>query len=274
MSTGAPVFQSFTSGSCGNCSFLGLKSPEGEVSGILIDAGASPRTVKGVMVSAGLSLDCIKAIIITHDHYDHIRSLGSFCKKLAVPVFATWQLHAVFSVHPFTREWVARCRRVIIPGEWTEVAPGIEVLCFEVPHDATQTVSYAIRAGEHRMVFMTDLGEFTPECLSFASRAHTVVIESNFDVDMLLGGDYPYELKMRIIKGFGHLSNDACACAVKAFWHEGLRNLFLCHLSGNNNTPAKALECTGAALGECGVAPGTVNLRILPRAVPTPLLYL
>ena len=121
---------------------------------------------------------------------------------------------------------------------------------------------------------MTDLGHVTDEALAWARQADTVVVESNFDVDMLLGGSYPHYLKMRICQGAGHLSNDACGDAIRAFMHPGLRNLFLCHLSGNNNTPRLAYDNARAVLEELGVEPGTVHLRVLERGIPSPLLLL
>ena len=91
---------------------------------------------------------------------------------------------------------------------------------------------------------------------------------------MLMGGTYPQELKDRISHGIGHLSNDACAAAIKEFMHPGLKNLFLCHLSGNNNTPELAYASAAAALREIGVEPGTVALRVLRRGEASPLLNL
>jgi len=143
-----------------------------------------------------------------------------------------------------------------------------------VPHDATQCVGYAIRCGEELFVLMTDMGHTTPEALHWASIASTVVVESNYDEDMLLGGDYPQELKNRISHGIGHLSNRACAQAIGQFLHPGLRNIFLCHLSGNNNTPELAYASARAALEEAGAAPGTIALRVLHRGVASPLLNL
>ena len=121
---------------------------------------------------------------------------------------------------------------------------------------------------------MTDMGHATDEALQWASQATTVVIESNYDLGMLLGGNYPQVLKDRISHGIGHLSNDACAEAIPRFLHPGLRNLFLCHLSGNNNTPELAYASARGALESAGVEPGTVNLRVLRRGIPSPLLVL
>ena len=93
-------------------------------------------------------------------------------------------------------------------------------------------------------------------------------------MDMLMRGPYTYELKMRIVQGCGHLSNDECASAIKRFWHPGLKNIFLCHLSENNNTHELAYECAAEALKEIGVEKGSVALRCLPRRYPSQIYTL
>ena len=262
-------FVSFSSGSCGNCYLL-----LGPTSGILIDAGVSIRRVKKELESLHLSLPEISAILVTHDHGDHIRSLGSFCKRVGVPVWTTPTLHEALLRHPFTREWIGPCRQNLEAGIWNPVTADFDVQYFVVPHDATQCLGFAIRCGEELFVLMTDMGHATEEALKWASQASTVVIESNYDVDMLLGGDYPQILKNRISHGIGHLSNDACAAAIGKFLHPGLRNLFLCHLSGNNNTPELAYESAREALAASGAAPGSIHLRVLRRGIVSPLLTL
>ena len=265
-------FLSFTSGSCGNCCYLGYQSGDGSDCGILIDGGASIRRITSVLRSANIPLSAIAGVLVTHDHGDHIRHIGAYCKRLGLPVWATPAVHGALSRHPSMQDYIPSCRRDFVAGEENPVAPGISVRYFTVPHDATETVGFRILLpGGHRFVLMTDLGAVTPEAMAYASEAETVVIESNYDVDMLLGGDYPHQLKMRIVGG-AHLSNDACAAAIRSFMHPGLRNLFLCHLSGNNNTPRLALDSARAALEDCGVE--GINLRVLPRMVPTPLLLL
>ena len=121
---------------------------------------------------------------------------------------------------------------------------------------------------------MTDIGRMTDEAVEYARQADTVVIESNYDMDMLMRGPYTYELKMRIVQGCGHLSNDECAGAIKRFWHPGLKNIFLCHLSENNNTHELAYACASQALQELGVGKGSVALRCLPRRYPSQLFTL
>jgi phosphoribosyl 1,2-cyclic phosphodiesterase len=261
-------FMSLSSGSCGNCYYLG--TAEG---GILIDAGVSLRRLKKTLLENGLDMDSFSAILVTHDHLDHIRHLGSFCKKLCRPVYTTGVIHGALAKHTFTAPTITPCRRVLNENEWNEVA-GMKIRYFVVPHDATQTVGYAIEVNGHKFVIMTDVGRMTDEAVELARQADTVVVESNYDMDMLMSGPYTHELKMRIVQGCGHLSNDECASAVKRFWHKGLKNIFLCHLSENNNTRQLAAECTAAALDEIGVQKGTVALRCLPREYPSQIFTL
>ena len=263
-------FMSLSSGSCGNCYYLENEN-DGVRNAVLIDAGVSLRRLKQILMRNGLDENSFSAILVTHDPMDHIRSLASYCKRLSKPVYATAELHSALAGHSFGAPWLGRCARTLAKGEWNEVA-GFRVRYFEVPHDATQTVGYYIRSNEHKFVIMTDLGRITEEALAFASEADTVVMESNYDMDMLMGGPYPHELKMRICQGHGHLSNDECADAVRRIWHPGLKNLFLCHLSEHNNTPDLAWSAARAALDEAGA--GNLNLRALPRQIPSPIINL
>lgn len=266
-------FMSFTSGSCGNCYYLGTETKDGkQAEGILIDAGASMRRVKRIMQDNKLALDKVHGILVTHDHLDHIRFLGTFCKYLRPKVYATKKLHGALATHSFTKDHIAGCRSVLADNQWNKVG-SFEVRYFVVPHDATQTVGYAVRHDGHLFVLMTDLEHVTPEAMELAKQADTVVIESNYDYDMLINGPYPPELKERILNE-GHLCNRDTADAIKEFYHPELKNLFLCHLSGNNNTPDIAYKNALAALEEVGVAKGVVHLRTLDRGVPSPLITL
>lgn len=261
-------FMSLSSGSCGNCYYLG----NGE-EGLIIDAGVSLRRLKKVLQEYDLTTDSFSAVLVTHDHLDHIRHLGSFCKRLSKPVFTTGTIHNALARHTFTAPTIGPCRKILEEGVWNDIGC-FKVRYFVVPHDATQTVGYAIRVEGRLFVIMTDIGRMTDEAVEFARQADTVVVESNYDMDMLMGGPYTYELKMRIVQGCGHLSNDECAGAIRRFYHPGLRNIFLCHLSENNNTHDLAYKCSAEALTDIGVAPGTVALRCLPRQYPSQMFTL
>ena len=121
---GSILLKSFSSGSCGNCYFLGQEE-DGRISaGVLIDAGVSLRRVKRELAAEGLGPDSFQAMLITHDHMDHIRSLGSFCKYLQKPVFATGTLHKALANNFFTQGYIASCRRILKDQDWTEIVPG------------------------------------------------------------------------------------------------------------------------------------------------------
>lgn len=286
-----PVFISLSSGSSGNCYFVGRFRGEECEDGLIVDAGVSFKRLKICLEDAGIPVEKIKAVLITHDHMDHVRSLASYCKKMHVPVWTSEVLASALFQKSYNMEALGVTPHILVSDGWNEVA-GFAVRYFEVPHDATQTVGYYIRiplaevsgAGVpsdvpcHRFFIMTDAGRVVDEALAFASEAETVVFESNYDVDMLVGGRYTAELKRRIMNGNGHLSNDECAAAVRNFCHAGLRNLFLCHLSENNNTPRLAYDAVLAALEElCGqgiIEKGAVSLRPLPRTSPSGLIFL
>lgn len=256
---------SLSSGSNGNCYWL-----EGSRGGILIDAGVSLRALKTGLQAHGIPMERIKAVIVTHDHSDHIRNLGSYCKKLLVPVWVTETLRHSTPMGWMTGPWLSPVVHILQPGIQTEILPGsISVSAFEVPHDATQTLGYAIDIDGYKLVIMTDIGQMTPEALAFAGKASTVIIEANYDPVMLANGPYPPDLQARIRGGYGHLANFECAEAVKTFRHEGLANVFLCHLSAHNNTPETALDTVRPALEGSGV-----RLVALPRTEPSPMFEL
>lgn len=172
-----------------------------------------------------------------------------------------------------TRDHVPSCRRILAAGEWNDIVTDkISVRYFVVPHDATQTVGFAIRIADINYVHITDCGALTDEAMSFLKEADSIVIESNYDDEMLDKGSYPEDLKSRIRGGNGHLSNAECADAIKEFRHEGLREIFLCHLSENNNTPKLAYRSAVEALGETEGRPP--RLEALPRRTPSKLTTL
>lgn len=265
-------FKSLSSGSCGNCYYIGSFHDDGTVgAGILIDAGVSPRRLKKELAREGLGFDDFQAMLITHDHMDHIRSLGSYCKHLCKPVWATPQLQRALARHTVVGEHLGGCRRELGSG-WNEIVPGlVSARYFEVPHDATQTVGFAILIEGFRYVHITDCGRMTQEALDWCRQADALTLESNYDPWMLEHGPYPPELQQRIRGGHGHLSNGECAAALSACLHPELKNIFLCHLSEHNNTPELAFGESRKALEAAG---SDSSLRPLPRQTPSQMFEL
>ena len=262
-------FKSFSSGSCGNCYFVGMEE-DGRTHGVLIDAGVSPRRLKRELQREGLGFDNLDAILITHDHLDHIRSLGSYCKHVQKPVYSTRKLLGSMSGHYVVGSYLSSLRRELSEG-WNEVSEDISARYFIVPHDATQTVGYAMNIAGHKYVHITDCGRMTEEAMNWCSQADTLVLESNYDPQVLHDGPYPPDLQARISGGHGHLSNGECAAVLRAVNHEGLKQVFLCHLSEHNNTPELAM---GSALAAFDEESGRPRVVPLPRETASPMYFL
>ena len=259
-------FFSLSSGSNGNCYYIG-----NEHTALLIDAGIGPRTIKKRLAEYNIPVENIELVLVTHDHIDHIKSLGVFAERFSVPVFATDVLHKSLDTHFCTRGRLKGCVRKTIPGEVT-THKGINFIPFIVPHDATQTVGYYIDFYGVKFTFLTDLGEVTEDVIKYSSKCKILILESNYDVDMLMCGNYHPQLKTRIMENKEHLSNDQTASALKRIYHKDLSHILLCHLSENNNSPSLALASASRALHSLGVKVNqSLDLECLPRRVVSKL---
>lgn len=260
-------FLSLSSGSNGNCYYIG-----NEESSLLIDLGVGLRTLKKRLAMRGIDIMSVDSVLVSHDHVDHIRSLGGFTDKYKRPVYATEKLHRALSHHFCTEGHLSGCAKVLKLGLENTLLSGVKVTPFSVPHDASDTVGYYIDFYGERFTFMTDIGYPTDDAVKYASMAQHLIVESNYDFDSLVRGTYPQVLKMRIMQGHGHLSNEQTASLLKRSWHEGLKDIYLCHLSENNNTPKLAYNCAFEALQSIGVTVGRdVTLHCLPRREPSPV---
>lgn len=258
-------FQSLSSGSNGNCYYI-----EYEGNAILVDIGIGVRTIKKRLAQNGLSLDSVKAVLVTHDHVDHIKSLGTFTDREKRPVYATHTLHKSLNHHFCTRGLLSGCVNYTEEGKPSIIA-GFEITPFVVPHDATQTVGYHIVAGDTRLTIITDIGDVTEVAVRYASLADYLVVESNYDLDLLLSGTYPPHLKTRIITGYGHLSNEQTSSLLRRAYSGQWKSVFLCHLSANNNTPQIAYEYARETLRNLG---SEASLHCLPRTEASELYIL
>ena len=204
-------------------------------------------------------------MLITHDHIDHIKHLGSFADRYKIPVVATKELHNSLLYHPCSRGSLVDCRKIIVKDCEYDFK-GVKITSFDVPHDATDTLGYYIDFMGEKFTFVTDVGKMTDQILQYSLKANHLILESNYDYEMLVGGKYPKILIERIRNGRGHLCNIETALAIKDIYHKGLRSIFLCHLSENNNTPELAYESASIALEEIGVFTDVdINLKCLPR---------
>ena len=246
-------FISFGSGSSGNCYYLGTATD-----GLIVDIGVGLRTLKKHARDYGISLSTVHRILITHDHADHIKSVGAFCHEYNVPVYATEKVHqGIDHNYCVQRKLLKEHKQFLDPGT-------------SVPHDASENVGYKIEADGIVFVIMTDAGSVTEEMKAFIAEANYLVIEANHDVEMLQGGPYPQYLKDRIISPNGHLSNKDCGIMLAENMTERLKHVWLCHLSEENNHPELARKTVDAILRSYGIIPGKdIELEVLKRKMPS-----
>ena len=234
----------FASGSSGNCLLL----EDGE-NRLLIDAGISRRRVTAALNSLGCAMEQIGGVLITHEHSDHISGLESLVKGRRIPVLAP---HTVAARLEGALPSLSEQLRVIPTGEPFSFG-ALQITAFHTSHDTDESVGYRIE-GSGVYAHATDTGCVTGEMRRFLRGADTVLLESNHDEDMLRYGPYPFYLKKRILSARGHLSNADCAAFARELAESGTRQIILAHLSRENNTPQKAMECAAAALEGLGTA--------------------
>ncbi|MBP5424603.1 MAG: MBL fold metallo-hydrolase [Prevotella sp.] len=263
-------FISFGSGSSGNCYYLYT-----EKEGLIIDIGVGIRTLKKQFRDFGLSLSSIHYVLITHDHADHIKSVGSISHECRLPVYATKNVHdGIDRNFCVTRKLAPDMKRMVTVGKQLQLGD-FRVTPFYVPHDATENVGYEIVADGVTFCIITDAGEITDEVRTFISRADYLVIEANHDVEMLMQGPYPQHLKERIQSKTGHLCNRDCGVAIAENMKESLKHVWLCHLSEENNHPELARKTVESVLREYGIIAGKdIQLEVLKRKTPTGIFEL
>ena len=261
-------FLSLASGSSGNCYFLGT-----EEYGILLDAGISMRTIKKVFKDHQIALEQIMAVFITHDHADHIKSAGVLGEKYNIPVYATEKVHGGIERSRYVEEKLFASKRIIEKEVPVEIKD-FRITAFEIPHDSSDNVGYLIVFGKQKIVLATDAGHISETMAHYIKIANHLIIETNYDLEMLKTGNYPAFLKERIRNGFGHLSNRETADFLAANFDLHLKNIWLCHLSKDNNHPELACKTVEMAFSQYGIRVGKdVNLAALKRTNPSDMFF-
>lgn len=263
-------FISFGSGSSGNCYYLYT-----ETEGLIIDIGVGIRMLKKHFREYGLSLSSIHYVLITHDHADHIKSVGSISHDYNLPIYATKNVHdGIDRNYCVARKLPADMKRYIVPGEPLQLGD-FRITPFSVPHDASENVGYQIETAGVTLCIITDAGSVSAEMKSYISRADYLIIEANHDIEMLQQGPYPQHLKVRIQSATGHLSNNDCGIAIAENMKEGLKHVWLCHLSEENNHPELARKTVESVLRSYGIIVGKdVCLDVLKRTTPSDIYEL
>ena len=253
------TFLTLFSGSSGNAVYL--STDEGAV---MIDCGMSGRQVLEAMRLAGLDPAGLRALLITHEHSDHVKGAGVLSRRLGIPIYATPGTWA--GMEACVGEVAARNRIEIAAGE-SFYLNDMEISPFSIPHDANDPVGYRVFLRSASVAVATDLGYFSHTVEDAVTGADIVLLESNHDPELLRQNPhYPARLKTRILGKKGHLSNDSGADAAVRLAETGTRHLLLGHLSGENNTPELAYRTAHTALCEAGARVGEdVTLHVAQR---------
>lgn len=249
-------FITLFSGSSGNCTLI-----SGNDTNILIDAGVSCARICTALSQIGINPGMLDAILVTHEHSDHISGVRVLSKKFNIPVYATEKTIEAMNLYDVYSHNI----RVIEAAKAFEIRE-FEIFPFSIPHDAADPVGYSVLAENKRYTVATDLGHISERLLKCLYRSDTVLLESNHDIQMLKNGRYSYPLKKRILSDLGHLSNDNAAWAATQLAMWGTCKIILGHLSGENNTPHLAYEAAYGMLEKNGAQiGGDVVLKVAPR---------
>ncbi len=239
-------FCSLISGSSGNCSFF----TDGKTN-ILIDCGMSGKNLEKALISIGVHAQDIDALLITHEHNDHIRGAGIVSRRYNIPVYATMGTHKCANIGDIKDE----NRKLVKPNTDFEIGT-IGIRAFEIPHDSAEPVAYSMFSQGKKHTLATDMGYISNNLFNEIKGSDAILLESNHDIEMLKVGPYPYPLKQRILSNVGHLSNELAAQTALALVKTGTQKIMLGHLSENNNRPEIAQLETYNYLTQAGVKVG------------------
>jgi phosphoribosyl 1,2-cyclic phosphodiesterase len=244
------------SGSSGNAVFLSHNGTR-----ILIDCGISGRQAEACLCGIGAEPSAIDYILVTHEHTDHTQGVGVLSRRFDIPVVAsrgTWNGMCIGGIAP-------KNVRIFDNNDQMDIG-GIGVTPFDIPHDANQPTGYRFDAGGRRLAVATDIGHISDGVRAAVSGCDTVLLEANYDADMLENGPYPYHLKNRIRGARGHLCNDDAGEFALRLVRDGTKTLLLGHLSKENNSERAAFATVANILERGGIRVGTdVQMGVAPR---------
>ena len=240
------MFISLVSGSSGNAALIS----DGQTN-LLADCGLSCKKLEQALKKVNMTPGDLSAILITHEHSDHIKGAGTVARKYKLPIYATLKTHEAMRIGYISEENI----KYVMPDVDFEIGT-IGVRPFSIPHDAAEPVGYNFFFGEKKLSLATDIGKMNEYIFDRLKGSIAVLLESNHDTEMLKNGRYPLSLKRRILGDFGHLSNTAAAQTVLELLKSGTEHIMLGHLSNENNTPTIAYTETESLLAQNGASVG------------------
>ena len=264
-------FYSIASGSSGNCIYIGTDN-----ACVLIDAGISCRRITDALRGIGRGLQDLTAILITHEHSDHIAGLGVLSRKAQIPIYATEAtIRQILRYAPLGRVDEELFRT--IDADRPFMVGDMKVEAFHISHDAADPVAFRIESGNKACAVATDMGCYNRYTLNHLHDLDAILVEANHDENMLQAGPYPYPLKRRIMGEKGHLSNIASAMLLSQVLNDHMKAAYLGHLSKTNNYADLAYATVLSELAmdpNCPYREGDIPIRVASREHPMELLRL
>ena len=220
-------FCNLYSGSSGNCSFVGTDNIN-----ILIDCGESQKKIINALESIGTNINQINAIVVTHEHSDHVKTLGAISKKYNIPVYAN---EKTFNNMPEQTELIKEENRKIFNTDDHFEIGDLQIHPFHIPHDAAEPCGYNIYNENNKISIATDIGHMDNSILKKLEESKFLLLESNYEPEILKYAKYPYYLKRRISGPNGHLSNQEASDTIIKLLSTGVNNIMLGNLSKETN---------------------------------------
>lgn len=254
-------FCSLYSGSSGNSLFI-----ESDNVKLLIDSGVSAKKVEEGLNSINVDINDIDAILVTHEHSDHIQSLGTISKKFNIPVYANRE---TWDAMPNQRNKIdSNNIKYYNANEDFEIG-NLKIYPFSIPHDAVNPCGFNFFYDNKKLSIATDLGHITNKIIDSLEGSSFLMLEANYDPDVLKCSRYPYLLKERIAGPNGHLSNNLAGKTIAHLVNCGLNNAVLGHLSKENNFPELALHTVYEELAINNLSADSVGLTVASREHPS-----
>ena len=259
-------FCSLYSGSSGNSLFIQTDNTK-----ILIDAGESAKKIVDALSSIDVNPNELDGILVTHEHSDHIRGLGTLSKKFNIPVYAnqkTWE-----AMPEQNSKIIENNKKYFNPSENFEIGD-LKIHPFKIPHDAANPCGFNFFHENKKISVATDIGHMTSDIIHTLEDSSFILLEANYDPNVLKCSKYPYLLKERIAGPNGHLPNVEAGKTISYLLNSGLKQVMLGHLSKENNFPELAYKTVMDELIESKYNENSIRLNIASRFNPSPIIDL
>lgn len=259
-------FCSLYSGSSGNSLFVETSNTK-----ILIDAGESCKKIENALNGLNVDINDIDAILVTHEHSDHIKGLGTIAKKFDIPIYANKE----------TWDAMPQIAEKIQPSNQNQFKPyekfdigDLKILPFQIPHDAANPCGFNLFYGNQKISIATDLGHMDSKLIKYLEESQFILLEANYDPNILKCSKYPYTLKQRIAGPNGHLSNEMAGKTISYLMKSGLNKVMLGHLSKENNFPELAYQTVIDELCNNNFNANQLKMNVANRSMPSPVINL